>query len=286
MSGWIVVLIRALFMYLVVTFLLRLIGRKQTSQMTYSDFVTGIAIGGIAAIISLGLEKNLAYAILAFGVWIIAPLATSLLSMKSKMFHDLVFGRQTVLIKNGKVMEENLKEVRYTGEELLSQLRRKNVFNLADVEFAVMESNGEVSVMLKSEQTPITPKQLDWPVGPKAEPQTVILDGNIIDEGLKNQGLNRNWLQTELEKIGVTLENVFIGQVDSSGDLYVDLFDDLILVPKPTTKDLLYATLKKCEADLEIFALETNKVEVRKTYQQIAAELAEVIQDLKPILKR
>jgi uncharacterized membrane protein YcaP (DUF421 family) len=284
--AWTIILIRSLFMFLVVTFLLRLIGRKQTSQMTYSDFVTGIAIGGIAAIISLGLEKNLAYAMIAFAVWLIAPLFVSLLSMKSKMFHDIVYGRQTVLIKNGKIMEANLKEVRYTGEELLSQLRRKNIFSLADVEFAVMESNGEVSVMLKSEQTPITPKQLDWPVGPKAEPQTVILDGNIIDEGLKIQGLTRNWLQTELEKTGVALENVFIGQVDSSGDLYVDLFDDIIQVPKPTTKDLLYATLKKCEADLELYALGTNKTAARAIYQQTAAELAEVAQDLKPLLKR
>ncbi|MEW9674554.1 DUF421 domain-containing protein, partial [Ammoniphilus sp. 3BR4] len=200
--------------------------------------------------------------------------------------HDLVRGRETVLIKHGKVLEDNLKEVKYTGEELLSQLRRKNVFNMADVEFAVMEANGEVSVMLKSEQTPITPKHLEWKVASQAEPQTIILDGNILDEGLRNQGLNRAWLKVELDKLGISPENVFIGQVDSSGELYVDLFDDAIQIPKPTTKDLLFATLKKCEADLELFALATEDEATKKMYQDLAGQLTRVITDVRVQLKR
>ena len=200
MAEWITILIRSFLMFIIIVTFMRIIGRKQTSQMTYSDFVVGIAIGTTTALISFNVIKNLALGLVGLGAWIAFSIVLNYLSLKSKWFHDLFRGRETVLIKHGKVLEENLKEVKYTGEELLSQLRRKNIFRFADVEFAVMEANGEVSVMLKSEQTPITPKQLGWQVAANAEPQTVILDGNIMDEPLRNQGLNRQWLHTELEK--------------------------------------------------------------------------------------
>ena len=286
MADWINILIRSVVMFLFVITFLRFVGRKQTSQMTYSDFVIGITIGGMAALISLNVVTNLALGLIGLGAWVLLMVLMNYLSLKSKWFHDLFRGRETVLVKHGKVLEDNLKEVQYTGEELLSQIRRKNVFNLADVEFAVLEENGEVSVLLKSEQTPITPRHLEWPVASKAEPQTVILDGNIIDEGLRNQGVNRAWLKVELDKLGISPENVFIGQVDSSGDLYVDLFEDTIQIPQPTTKDLLYATLKKCEADLELYALATLDPTSRKMYQESAKELMEVVSDLRIILKR
>ncbi|RXT09080.1 DUF421 domain-containing protein [Ammoniphilus sp. CFH 90114] len=286
MAEWLIILFRSFLMFVIVISFLRIVGSKQTSQMTYADFVVGIAIGGIVALISLNVITNLAYGLLALALWMLMPVAVNYFAMKSKKFHDFIYGNQTILIKHGKVLEDNLKKVRYTGEELLGQLRRKNVFNLADVEFAVMEANGEVSVMLKPEQTPITPRHLEWKVAITGEPQTVILDGNIIDEGLRNQGLNRGWLHTELEKMGIALENVFIGQVDTSGDLYVDLFNDAIYLPKPTTKELLYATLKKCEADLELYALSTQDKAVKEGYQRSAEQLMEVLTDLRTQLKR
>lgn len=286
MAEWTIILIRSFIMFLITVTFLRLIGRKQTSQMTYSDFVVGIALGSTAALISFNIIKNLAFGLMGFAAWIVLLVASNYLTLKSKWFHDLFRGRETILIKHGKVLEDNLKEIKYTGEELLSQLRRKNIFNIADVEFAVMEANGEVSAMLKSEQTPITPKHLEWQVAANAEPQTVILDGNIMDEALRNQNLNRQWLQTELAKAGISLENVFIGQVDANGDLYVDLFDDAIQIPKPTTKELLYATLKKCEADLELYALSTNQPDVKRKYQDGALELSEALQSLRSKLKR
>ncbi|MBP1932961.1 DUF421 domain-containing protein [Ammoniphilus resinae] len=286
MPDWITIIVRSLLMYCIVVFLLRVVGRKQTSQMTFSDFVVGIAIGAIVALISLGIIDNLAYGLIGLAVWLLFPVLTNYLALKSKAFHDLLYGRQTVLIQQGKVMEDNVKQMKMTGEELLAQLRRKNVFNIADVEFALMEASGDVSVLLKPEKTPITPKQMEWQVAQAANPQTVILDGNIIDESLRNQGLTRNWLSTELEKAGVTVENVFIGQVDASGDLYLDLFDDAIQLPKPTTKALLYATLKKCEADLESYALATKDQIARKNYQEAADQLLQLLEELRPILKR
>ena len=88
-------------------------------------------------------------------------------------------------------MEENLKRARTTGEELLRELRRKNIFNLSDVEFALLETTGEINAMLKSDKVPVTPRHLERKEAPQSEPQTVIADGNILDQPLANIGLNR-----------------------------------------------------------------------------------------------
>jgi uncharacterized membrane protein YcaP (DUF421 family) len=195
-----------------------------------------------------------------------------------------VYGKETILIKNGKVMEENLSQVRFTGEELLRELRSKNVFNLMDVEFALMETTGEINMLLKSYKTPITPHDLGKQVSPQTESQTVILDGNIIDEALSNRGLNHGWLNTQLESLGVSLDNVFIGQVDSSGDLYVDLFEDSIQIPKPQVKELIYANLEKTQADLLSFALETQNPKTKDMYSNDAQKLQSIVKKLEPYL--
>jgi hypothetical protein len=181
-------------------------------------------------------------------------------------------------------MEENMLQTRMTGEELLGALRSKNAFSLGDVEFAVMEPTGDINVLLKADKKPVTAHDLGNQVAPQSQTQTVILDGNVIDESLSNMGLNRNWLNMQLDSIGVSLDNIFIGQADSSGDLYIDLFDDSLQVPKPKVKELLHANLEKTHADLLSFALETDNKEAKSMYSKNAKELDEVIQKLKPYL--
>jgi hypothetical protein len=158
------------------------------------------------------------------------------------------------------------------------------VFDLGDVEFAVMEANGEVNVLLKSDKLPLTAKAMRLALPPAAEPQTVILDGNVMDEALANLGLSRGWLHVELDKLGISPENVFVAQVNSMGDLYVDLFDDAIQLPQPSARAMLYGTLKKAQADLETFALQTNDANAKQMYAACAKELKEVINELEPIL--
>lgn len=171
--------------------------------------------------ISSGIIGNLVIGLIALAVWGLLPIALEYLALKSKWVHDLLNGKETILIKQGKIMEESLFQVRLTGEELLRELRSKNFFNLSEVEFAVMETTGEINVLPKSENKPLTPHDIGQKVAPRTESQTVILDGNILDEPLAGMGLNRNWINLQLERLGVSLSNVFVGQVDSSGDLYI-----------------------------------------------------------------
>ncbi|MGG0835387.1 DUF1657 domain-containing protein, partial [Priestia aryabhattai] len=96
---------------------------------------------------------------------------------------------------------------------------------------------------------------------------------------------SRRWLHTELEKLGVTIENVFLGQVDSYGQLTVDLFDDKLQVPSPQEKPLLLSTMKKCQADLELFALGTEAEKAKHMYSQNSQKLQEAIDKVSPLLR-
>jgi uncharacterized membrane protein YcaP (DUF421 family) len=286
MINGITIIIRAAIMFFLTLFLVRILGKGNPLKATAFKFVTYIVIAIIAALLSAGIITNLVFGAIALGVWTLFTIAIDYLAIKSKKFHDLINGKETILIKDGKVMEENLLKERLTGEELLRELRFKSVFNLADVEFAVMESTGDINVLLRAEKKPVTAHDLQKKVNPSSEPQIVILDGNIMDEGLTSRGLNRQWLNTELEKLEVILENVFIGQVDSSGDLYVDLFDDTVQVQVPKVKELLYANLQKCQADLVSFSLETENKRAKAMFEKDADKLKEIMDKLEPYLLR
>ncbi|WP_347490653.1 DUF421 domain-containing protein [Desulfoscipio sp. XC116] len=286
MVEWLEVLLRSAGLFVGVLILARLIGKRQTSRLTFFDLVTAMVIGAITASISLNLMTNLTHGLIALAVWSVLPALIYLLAIKYKTIRDIIQGKETILINHGKVLEDKLMEARYTPEDLLSQLRKKNAFKVADVEFAVLEPTGEVSVLLKKDQQPITPKIAGFNAGPESVPQTVIMDGIIMDEPLTALGLNRNWLHTELEKAGVAPENVFIGQVDSVGQLYLDLFDDAILLPKPKTKELAWATLKKCQADCELYALATRHQAAGEMYGKSASVLTDAVNELEPLLKR
>lgn len=281
-----IILIRSAALFFLTLFVVRIMGKRHISRLTFFDFVAGMVIGLIAAGISLNIVKSLTGGLLALAVWTLFPIALYYLSLKFKMVRDIVQGRETILINHGKVLEDKLMEVRYTPEDLLSQLRKKNVFSFADVEFAVLEPDGEVSVFLNKDKSPVTPKSMGISVGRESVPQTVVLDGEIMDESLTAMGLNRGWLFTELEKAGVSVENVFIGQVDSTGQLYLDLFDDAVPVQKPKTRELAWATLKKCQADCQLYALGTNNPEAKLMYGRSAALLSEVAEELEPLLMR
>lgn len=167
----------------------------------------------------------------------------------------------------------------------LSLLRKKNVFKVADVEFAALEPNGDLSVFLKKENQPLTPKDLNIKVRNEKVPQTVIMDGKILDNSLTEAKQTREWLETELDKLGVTLDNVFMGQVDSYGQLTVDVYDDKIKVPSPQQKPLLMAMIKKSKADLESFALQTDSEDAKEIYMKNPKKLQEAIDLLTPYLK-
>lgn len=286
MDTWLIVLFKSIILFFIAIIITRYMKRKTLARATPFDFISYSVVAVLIPLISLGIISNFYFGIITLLIWAIMPLVLDFASMKSKTIYNLLHGKERVLIKNGKIMEDNLSKERITGQEFLQIMRSKNAFNLADVEFSLLETNGDINVSLKADKKPVTSYDLGKKVPQKSEPQAVILDGNILNEGLTNAGLNIGWLNTQLEAQGVPLESVFLGQVDSSGDLYLDLFDDMIQVPKAQVKDMLYASLLKCQSDLMSYSLDTDNEEAKNMYSKNAKKLEELINKLEPYLLR
>lgn len=284
MGIWLQILIRSFLIFAILFAAVRLMGKRNIARITPFHMIGYIAIGALAALVSTDIISNPVLGLTPLIIWTLSIIALDYLSLKSKGIHDFIYGKETVLIKHGRVMEENLLKTRLTGEELLRELRAKNAFSLADVEFAILEPTGDINVFLKSDKKPLTARDLDIKTAPIAEPQTVILDGSILNEPLTSLGRNRDWLETELKKSDISPENVFIAQVDPSGELYIDLFDDTIQNPQPKVKEAVYANLEKCQGDLMTFSLESQNEKAKSMYIKNAKKLEELLNTLKPFL--
>lgn len=285
MADWVNVVIRSFFALVFLFVLTRILGKKQISQLTFFEYVLGITIGDLAGAISTDADVSFWHGVIALLVWVFIPLFLELATLKSKTLRLWFGGKGAVVIRDGKILEGNLKKERYTGDELLEQLRTKNVFRVADVEFAMLEANGDLSVMLRSEYQPLTPKHLGMKLVNERPTQSVIMDGVIQDEPLASTGRSRGWLHKELDKLGVTKENVFLAQVDSNGELTLDLYDDKLKVPQPRKRPTVLVTLKKCEADLEFFSLMTHHQQAKLMYEACSVQLTKIIEELRPLLK-
>lgn len=284
MPEWILISLRALGFLIVLFFITKWLGKKQISQLNVFEYISGIVLGGIAAIYTLDTTSNFFYGVLAMFIWFIVPFSVEYLSLKSKSLRDYTQGKATVFIQDGKIMEDNLKKEGYSTDDLLEKLRDNNVFLASDVEFAVLEPSGSFSVLPKTENRPLTAKDLGIKLAPQKEPQTVIMDGRVLLEPLANLNLSKNWLETELDKLNVSLENVFLAQADTNAQLTVDLYDDKIAVPSPVELPLLLATMKKSQADLELFALATENEDAKKMYEKNSKKLQTAIDLVSPLV--
>lgn len=285
MPDWAQIIIRSFIFVIVLFLLVRGLGKKRLNQLSIFDYISAFVLSSLVAIVILDPDIPFFAGIAAIFVWFIIPFLADLLSLKSKTARDTLKGRSTVVIKEGKVLEDNLKKNRLATDDLLYHLRQHNIFRVADVEFALLEPTGEFSVMPKSEQQPITKKDLHKDMPQQSEIHTVIMDGEIMIEPLGELGRNPGWLTSELEKMNVTIENVFLGQLDDDAQLTIDLYDDNITVPTPTEKPLLLATLKKAEADLELFALATENTNSKQLYERNAQKLNQVKELLQPYME-
>ncbi|AKG34938.1 DUF421 domain-containing protein [Paenibacillus durus] len=284
MPTWLEVIFRTMFAVVVLFLLTKMLGKRQVSQLSFFEYITGITLGSLAAYVSMDTDKHWHLGMIAILVWTVISFGIEFLQLKSKRARDFIDFKATVLIKDGKILEENMKKERLTTDELLEMLRGKDVFKVADVEFAIMESSGEINVLLTRENQPLTAKHLGIKVAPEKETQAVIMDGKLMPEALDMMGKTPKWLLDELEKQELNLQDIYLGQVDAYGDLTVDLYADNAQVPQPQEKPELYALLKKCEADLELFGLSANNKDTKKLYEQCSSQLQGVIDELKPLL--
>lgn len=222
----VIILIRSVVAFAVLLVLTRIMGKRQISQMTFFDYVVGITIGSIAATVSADQNVKLIDGLAATVVWGGFTVLIGFFTLKSYRFRKAVQGEPTILVQNGRVLEANLKKARIDATELMENLRENQVFRLADVEFAVLETNGKLSVMKKADQEPVTRSDLGISA-PSGESRIVILDGNVMRRTLESLGYSEQWLRDKIREQGARrFKDVFLAQVDAVGNVYVDLYKD------------------------------------------------------------
>jgi uncharacterized membrane protein YcaP (DUF421 family) len=224
---FVLIIIRSIVAFILLLFLTRIMGKKQLSQLTFFDYVVGITIGSIAATMSVDKNIQISNGVVSLAIWGLFPIVLGFLGMKSRKFLRLTDGRPSIVIKNGEVLEESMKKNQLAIDELMMILREKGVFKVDDIEMAVLETNGELSVMKKTDLEPITPRLLGMKVTLEHTPSLLVVDGHILNKNLSILGYSKKWLMKEIEKQGAqSLNNVFLAQVDSNGNLFVDLYKD------------------------------------------------------------
>lgn len=227
MPEWVEVIIRSISIIFGLFFITKLLGKKQLSKLSFFEYITGITVGDIAGTLSMDIELNLANGISSILVWSLFPLVISILSLKSKGFRDIVEGKATTFIQDGKILEENMRKEKYSADELLEQLRKKDIFQVSDVEFAILETNGELSVLLKQEKQSVKWEVLFKEKGSGVErPVTIILDGKFLEKTIYDAGYSLDCVKEKLHLRKKAVKEVFLGQIDSSGAIYLDLYQD------------------------------------------------------------
>jgi uncharacterized membrane protein YcaP (DUF421 family) len=222
-----VVLVRAIIGFFTLLIFARLLGKQQISQLSFFDYILGITIGSIAANLTTDLTSRTWPHWVGLAVWTILVVALQWITLKWRYASKYIDGEPTVVIMNGKIMENTMKKLRYRTSELLEQLRQKNVFDISQVEFAVMEVNGQLSVLKKSQHQPVTPQDLNISTDYQGIGTELIYDGVVVEQNLKQVNLNRTWLDNQLKSQGINdPSEVFLANLDTQGNLYIDKYQD------------------------------------------------------------
>lgn len=219
-----ITLARTLILYTLVMVTMRLMGKRQIAQLEPFELVIAIIIAELAVIPMQDRDIPLINGIIAILTLLFIQVSFSILSLKSLWFRSILDGRPNVIIANGVIQEDELRKVRYNLHELLEQLRLASVFDLSDVEYAVLETSGDLSVLLKSQVRPVTPRDLQLPTAYEGLPLVLILDGQVMHSELAKGQLSEGWLRKELEKHGTNdPKDVLIATLSTKGELFVQL---------------------------------------------------------------
>lgn len=185
-------------------------GKRQISDLQTSELVITILISNIAAIPMQNTEQPLLTGVVPIGILVCCEIFVSYLMLKNIKIREIICGKPVIIINNGKVQQDSLKYLRLSIEDLFEQLRQLDVFSLDDVAFAIMETNGQMSVLKKSDKQPPDCSKLNITVPPAVIDTVVVSDGNIRDFSLKLCGLSKEWLKKTLSKQNINIREIFI----------------------------------------------------------------------------
>lgn len=202
--------------------LCKLMGYRQLSQMSMFDYVNGITIGNIAAEMATSVEDNFLHPLIAMIIYATAAILLSWLSSKSIRARRIIAGKPTILMHKGKLFQENFKKAKIDLNEFMTQCRINGYFDLSQLESAILEENGHVSFLPKSNYRPLTPKDMELSPMQEHLVANIIIDGHIMQKNLKASGKDERWLNKELHTHGIShIKDVFLATYDLNDQLTI-----------------------------------------------------------------
>lgn len=210
------VFIRSIVTLVVLFILAKVMGKKQISQLNIFDYIIGITIGSVGADISLDLNKHFIDGIVCLVTFGLFGAFVSFITLKSIRLRRLFSGTPSMLIEDGKIIEDGLKKVRFDINDLMEEMRNAGYFDISSIAYAIMETSGRVSFLPKDDSMPITKKDIDLKIVPSSLVCNAIIDGNIMINNLRAINKDREWMMHELKVMGKKLDDILLATVDSN----------------------------------------------------------------------
>jgi len=212
---------RTVLIYFVVLVVIRMMGKREIGQLSPFDFVVAVIMAEIAAIPMEVSDIPLWHSIVPLLVLGLLEVLVSYATLFSETLRRLICGEPQVIVKNGKLLRAEMRKARYNLDEFLAQMTEKGIVNLDDVEFAVLETSGKLSVVLKSQRRPLTPADLGIPTNYEGLPLILVKDGTVLKNNLQQAGLDEKWLASTLAERGLKTKTVLLCTLGCDGNLFV-----------------------------------------------------------------
>jgi len=214
--------LRTLLGFAVLLILTRLLGKKQLSQLTIFTYITGIVLGEMGGMLILDKSIPVIDGIIALTLWCALVLVIEIISLKSAKARSIMDGEPEIVIKKGRIIGKSLKRQRLNLDDLAMQLRLQQVFSVMDVEYAILEPNGALTVMKKSGLDPATKEDMQIPPEPAGMPSEIITDGKVVEKNLPELGYTRQELEAELRRQGIKkIKDVLYAELQKDRTLHV-----------------------------------------------------------------
>jgi len=230
MEDTLIPILRTGFSFLLLILVTLVIGKHINSHKNHYSFALSVTIGSFIA--NMGFDTNLKFKeiLISFLVLVLMFYLFMVLSSRSRSFRKWLSGKPTLLIEKGKLLDNNMKKVKFSIDDLNQLLREKDIFNIFEVEYALLEVSGELSILKKIPFQNVIKKDLNLPNSSESLPVELIMDGKIIEK-IATGIYNREWIEAEFKRRNLRIEEIYYAVVNSGGYLFVDKYEDKITSP-------------------------------------------------------
>lgn len=208
--------IRTVLLYIIIIFAVRMMGKRQISEMQTSELVITLLMSNIASIPMQDTDQSMLSGIIPIMVLLVCEILISYLMLKKAGIRRMICGKPIIVINEGTVDQQAMKQLRISTEDLYEQLRQKDIFDIEEVAYAILETNGKMSVFKKAEYETVTAKDMEIQKENSILQVVIISDGEIADSSMKICDLGTNWLYDILQKENLALKDVFIMTADKN----------------------------------------------------------------------